>query len=66
MNHMPYDDNEVGMPRREEDEAPGRTPHQAEGEDGPERRVPGGEPGKTPGSAEGDDDTARRPSNPPY
>ena len=43
------------MPRREEDEAPGRTPQQAEGEDGAERRVPAGEPGKTPGSAEGED-----------
>lgn len=67
MNHMPYEENEVGVPRRDNDEqAPGRTPQQAEGEDGPERRVPAGEPGKTPGSAEGDDDTARRPSNPPY
>ena len=64
---MPYDDDEVGLPRRDDDEQyPGRTPQQAEGEDGPARGVPAGEPGKTPGSAEGDDDTARRPSNPPY
>lgn len=66
MNHMPYEDTRIGAgseeePKREApmQDAPGRTPHSAEGPD-KERRMPEGEPGKTPGSAEGED-----PDNPP-
>jgi hypothetical protein len=66
VNHMPYEENEVGVPRRENDEAPGRTPQQAEGEDGAERRVPAGEPSKTPGSAEGEGGEEREMRGPPY
>src|SRR3712207_5324007 len=65
VNHMPYEENEIGVPRRENDEAPGRTPQQAEGGDGAERRVPAGEPSKTPGSAEGEGGDEREMSGGP-
>jgi hypothetical protein len=72
MDHMPYED--TGMenmgagpeePKREaptRHEAPGRTPHSAEGPEH-ERRMPAGEPGKTPGSGEGEEPD--RPPAPP-
>lgn len=73
MDHMPYESMVVGddepgrgggQPRKDEreEEAPGRTPRKAEGdEQGEERRRPEDEPGKTPGMSDGEDpDTIRR------
>jgi len=63
MTHAPHEDTRTDEARENKtpaEDAPGRTPHSAEGTDG-ERKLPGGEPGKTPGSAEGDEPSATPP-----